>query len=502
MTNFAEQLSAAAAENADHPAVKLDDIVLTYGQLDAAVARAAGLLRGLGVQPGDRVGLQLPNVPYFPIAYFGALRLGAVVVPMNPLLKDREVAYHLSDSGARVMIGWHQFEQPARAGSDEAGAEPLIIVPGEFERMLAGADAVNEVTIRADDDPAVIIYTSGTTGTPKGATLMHSNVRAGAEVGRDLVDAGPDSVTVGTLPLFHVFGMNSIMNVTIRARGLLTLVPRFDPGKALEVIARDHATTFGGVPTMYAAMLHHPDREHYDVSSLDLCISGGAALPVEVLHGFDDAFGCKVLEGYGLSETNGMATFNLPDRERKPGSIGLPTGGTEIKLVDDQDNEVPQGEPGELVMRGPFVMKGYWNRPEATESVMRGGWFHTGDIATVDGEGYLFIVDRKKDLIIRGGYNVYPRELEEVLYTHPAVREAAVIGVPHDSLGEEVGAAVVVKEGAEATPEELRDYMKQRVAAYKYPRVVWLMEELPKGATGKVLKREIEVPEAVAETAG
>jgi long-chain acyl-CoA synthetase len=302
-------------------------------------------------------------------------------------------------------------------------------------------------------------------------------------------------VAVAVLPLFHVFGMNSIMNCSIRARALMTLVPRFDPGKVLEVIERDRATTFGGVPTMYAALLHHPDRERHDVSSLDLCVSGGSAMPVEVLRGFDEAFGAKVLEGYGLSETTGMGTFNTPDRERKPGSIGTPVGGTEIRLVDEEDNDVAQGEPGELVMRGPFVMKGYWGRDEATEEVMRGGWFHTGDIATVDEDGYYFIVDRKKDLIIRGGYNVYPRELEEVLYEHPAVREAAVIGVPHESLGEEVGAAVVLKEGEAASEEEIRDYMKGKVAAYKYPRVVWFMDELPKGPTGKILKREIEVPQ-------
>ncbi|MFZ0091325.1 MAG: long-chain fatty acid--CoA ligase [Solirubrobacteraceae bacterium] len=498
MTNFAELLSRAAAEDPDRPAVKLDELVLTYGQLDEAVGRAAGLLRSLGIGPGERIGMQLPNVPYFPIVYYAGLRLGAVLVPMNPLLRDREVAYHLSDSGARLMVGWHQFEQPARAGSEAAGGECVIVAPGEFERRLADAAAVPEVAERADDDPAVIIYTSGTTGTPKGATLVHANLRAGAQIGRDLVDAGPDSVTVATLPLFHVFGMNSIMNVTVRARGLMTLIPRFSPDKALEVIERDRVTTFGGVPTMYSAMLHHPERDRFDVSSLDLCISGGAALPVEVLRGFDAAFGCKVLEGYGLSETTGMATFNLPDRERKPGSIGVPTGDTEMKVVDDQDVDVAQGEPGEIVMRGSFVMTGYWNRDDATASVMRDGWFHTGDIATVDEDGYFFIVDRKKDLIIRGGYNVYPREIEEVLYAHPAVREAAVLGIPHESLGEEVGAAVVIRDDHDATPDELRDYMRQKVAAYKYPRVIWLMEELPKGGTGKVLKREIKVPEAIA----
>jgi long-chain acyl-CoA synthetase len=248
---------------------------------------------------------------------------------------------------------------------------------------------------------------------------------------------------------------------------------------------------------MFTSLLNHPDRERFDVSSLTLCVSGGASLPVQVLRGFDAAFGCSVLEGYGLTETTGMATFNTPDRERKPGSIGVPIGGSEIRVVDDNDRDVPQGDRGELVMRGPFVMKGYWNRDAATEQVMRDGWFHTGDIALFDDDGYLFIVDRKKDMIIRGGYNVYPRELEEVMYEHPAVREVAVVGIPHSSLGEEVGAAVALKPGAEATPGELRLFMKERVAAYKYPRVIWLVDELPKGPTGKILKREIRVPEGV-----
>jgi long-chain acyl-CoA synthetase len=285
------------------------------------------------------------------------------------------------------------------------------------------------------------------------------------------------------------------MNVTLLARGRLTLLPRFEPRKALEIIARDKVTSFAGVPTMYTALLHHPDREEFDLSSLDLCVSGGSALPVEVLRGFDEAFGAKVLEGYGLSETTGMGSFNVRDRERKPGSIGLPVGGTEFRLVDDDDEDVPAGEPGEVVMRGPFVMKGYWGRDDATEEVMRGGWFHTGDVATVDDEGFYSIVDRKKDLIIRGGYNVYPREIEEQLYEHPAVREVAVIGVPHDELGEEVGAAVALADGADADPDELRAFVKERVAAYKYPRVIWVVDELPKGPTGKILKREIEVPE-------
>jgi long-chain acyl-CoA synthetase len=497
MTNFATVLSAAAAAEPDRPAVKLDDVVLSYAALDGATAHAAGLLHARGISAGDRVGLQLPNVPYFPVLYFAILRLGAVVVPLNPLLKDREVQHALADSGARLLLAWHQFGAAAQAGAEAAGAECVLVAPGEFDQLVGAAPPWAEIAERADEDPAVIVYTSGTTGTPKGATLTHANVGAGARVGRDLVDAGPDSVTLGALPLFHVFGMNSIMNVTVQARGLLTLVPRFEPGKVLEVIQRDRVTTFGGVPTMYTALLHHPERERFDTASLNLCVSGGSALPVEVLRGFDAAFGAKVLEGYGLSETTGMASFNLPDRERKPGTIGLPVGGTEMKVVGDDGADLPPGEPGEIVMRGPFVMRGYWNREDATREAIRDGWFYTGDIAVVDEDGYFSIVDRKKDLIIRGGYNVYPRELEEVLYEHPSVREAAVVAIPHDALGEEVGAVVVLKEGAEASPDEIRDYMRGRVAAYKYPRLVWFAGELPKGPTGKILKREIEIPASV-----
>jgi long-chain acyl-CoA synthetase len=496
MANFATVLAEAAAEDPDRPALKLDDLVLDYALLDGATRHAAGLLRSKGVGAGDRVGLQLPNVPYFPVLYFGILRLGAVVVPLNPLLKDREVEHALADSGAKALFAWHQFGEAARGGAEAAGTECVLVRPGEFEQVVGSARPWTEIAERADDDPAVIVYTSGTTGTPKGATLTHGNLLAGARVGRDLVDAGPDSVTLAVLPLFHVFGMNSMMNVTVLAHGLLTLVPRFEPGKVLEVIERDRVTTFGGVPTMYTALLHHPERERFDTSSLNLCVSGGSALPVEVLRGFDAAFGAKVLEGYGLSETTGMASFNLPDRERKPGTIGLPVGGTEMKVVGDEGEDLPPGEPGEIVMRGPFVMRGYWNREDATREAVRDGWFHTGDIAVVDDEGYFSIVDRKKDLIIRGGYNVYPREIEEVLYEHPAVREAAVVGVPHESLGEEVGAVVVLKDGASASEDDVRRYMKERVAAYKYPRVVWFADELPKGPTGKILKREIRLPDS------
>jgi long-chain acyl-CoA synthetase len=284
------------------------------------------------------------------------------------------------------------------------------------------------------------------------------------------------------------------MNATLQVAATLTMLPKFDPGDALETMQRDRVTHFYGVPTMYGALLHHPGRADYDTSSLRTCITGGASMPVEVLRGFEEAFDCIILEGYGLSETSPVSSSNHPDRERKPGSIGTPLEDVEMMVVDENDKPVPQGEIGEIVIRGHNIMKGYWQRPDATAEAMRGGWFHSGDMARMDGDGYFFIVDRKKDLIIRGGYNVYPREVEEVLYEHPKIREAAVVGIPHDEWGEEIGAAVVTHDGEELSPEEVSAYVKERIAAYKYPRVVWFMEELPKGPTGKILKREIAPP--------
>jgi long-chain acyl-CoA synthetase len=499
MTNLAANLDATISEHGDRPAIKLDDITLNYAVVDQAVARAAGLLRAAGVQPGDRAGIMLPNVPYFPFLFYGAMRLGAVVVTMNPLLKEREVAFYLSDSGAQMLVAWHQFEDAARSGAEDANAETIIVQPGSFEERLGAAEPVPDTAERDDDGTAVILYTSGTTGTPKGAELTHGNLTAAAEIAVGLVDKGADDVTLGALPLFHVFGLTSGLESSVNVGACLTLLPRFDAGKALEMVERDGVTTFLGVPTMYAAILHHEGGEAFDTSSLDLCVSGGAAMPVEILRAFEEKFECKILEGYGLSETCGIASFNRPDRERKAGSIGIPVPGVDMKVVDDDGNEVAQGEVGEILIRGPVVMKGYWNRPDATADTLTDGWLRTGDMARVDEDGYFFIVDRKKELIIRGGFNIYPRELEEVLYEHPAVREAAVVGLPHDSLGEEVGAAVALKPGEQVEPDEIRAYMKERVAAYKYPRVVWFVDDLPKGPTGKILKREVEIPAEVEQ---
>jgi long-chain acyl-CoA synthetase len=497
--NLARILTETAAKHGDKVAFKLDDVELSYAALDAASARAAGLLRSRGVEPGDRVGLMMPNVPYFPVLYFGILRAGAVVVPMNVLLKEREVAYYLDDSGAKLLLAWHMFDEAAEAGAAKARAECILVTPGEFEQLLAEQQPVEEPVERDEQETAVILYTSGTTGQPKGAELTHPNLRKNCSISaRTLGQFTHEDVLLGALPLFHTFGQTCTMNCAVLVGATVTMIPRFDPEKALEIIERDRVTVFQGVPTMYNAMLHANRADSTDVSTLRLCMSGGAAIPVELIRAFEEKFDCPILEGYGLSETSPVASFNHPDRERKAGSIGTPIEGVEMQVWGDDGSELPPGEVGEIVIRGHNVMKGYWSRPDATaESIDSSGWFRSGDMAKVDEDGYFFIVDRKKDLIIRGGYNVYPREVEEILYEHPAVQEAAVVGIPDDSLGEEVAAAVVLKQGESADASEIKAYVRDQLAAYKYPRKVWFVDELPKGPTGKILKREIEAPAEV-----
>src|SRR3954453_4995486 len=418
--SLAQLLTETAARHGDRTALKLDDAELSYAAFEGGASRVAGLLKDRGVKPGDRVGLMLPNVPYFPVVYYGILRAGGVVVPMNVLLKGREVTFYLSDPEAKVLFAWHDFAAAAEEGAEEAGAEAIIVKPGEFEALLAEAPRAPDNVERDGADTAVILYTSGTTGTPKGAELTHENLGRNAEVtGVTLVKVSEAAVILGALPLFHAFGQTCAMNVAVAAGAELTLIPRFDPLKALEIIQRDRVTVFEGVPTMYHAILN-AEGEH-DISSLRLCISGGAAMPVEVMRAFEERFGCIILEGYGLSETSPVASFNHPHQERKPGSIGTPIQGVEMRAVGDDRQPVRPGEVGEIAIRGHNVMKGYWNRGDATSQVIQDGWFHTGDMATVDEDGYFFIVDRKKDMIIRGGYNVYPREIGEGPNETPAV---------------------------------------------------------------------------------
>lgn len=490
MTNLARLLTDTATRHPDRLAVRLDEAVLTYRQLVDAVARCAGELRALGVGVGDRVAAMLPNGLEVPVVYYAILRLGAVVVPMSPLLKERETAYHLNDSGALLIVAWQGVEPAARAGAEAAGARCVIVNSGFVDR-LDPIRRVDDVVDRDDTDTAEIVYTSGTTGVPKGAELTHGGLYTNAKLTAEtILEVRESDVMLGALPLFHVFGQTCTMNASCYAGALLTLLPRFDAARALEVIQRDRVTVFLGVPTMFTALSNFPQREKYDVSSLRLCGSAGASLPIEVLKRFEEASACTLLEGYGMTESSGNISFQHPRQHRRPGSIGTPMAGVEMKVVADEGHELPHGEVGEILVRGHNVMKGYWNRAAATAETVHDGWLKSGDLAWRDEDGLYFIVDRKKDTIIRGGYTIYPREVEEVLYENPAIHEAAVVGVPDGHLGEEVAALLVAKEGMHLDLDELKEHVRGQIAAYKYPRLLWLVAALPKGPSGKILKRE------------
>jgi long-chain acyl-CoA synthetase len=495
--NLGTILQASAADRPRHVALRMDERVMTYAQLDRAARGVATSLRARGVQPGDKVALLIPNVPEFTIAYFGILYAGGAIVPINVLAAAPEVGYFLADSEAKLLIAHPLFAAPAKAGALEAGV-PLVLAGGG-----PGADTLEEMQEAAPiaaleatsaDATAVILYTSGTTGKPKGAELTHSNlfVNCAFVVPRLLPPQNADEyVAFATLPLFHSFGQTVIQNATIACGGTFTLLPRFEPKKCFEILERDRVTILAGVPTMYFALLHHEQERDYDLRSLAFCMTGGAPMPVEVMGAFERRFNVTILEGFGLSETSPVASFTMLDRPRKSGSIGYPVWGVEMGILDENDGLLPDGERGEIAIRGHNVMKGYWNRPDANKETLRNGWFHSGDIGYRDADGCYFIVDRKKDMILRGGFNVYPREVEEVLYAHPAIAEAAVIGIVHESHGEEVKAVVALKVGATVSADEIIVFCKERLAAYKYPRVVDFIDALPKGPTGKILKREL-----------
>ena len=494
--NLGTILMTSARDRGTRPALRFNDRVLTYRELDAAARGMATGLRELGVAPGDKVAILVPNVPEFTISYFGILYGGGTVVPLNVLLSPPEVTYHLQDSEARVLIAHPFFEHAARKGAADAGV-PIVWATG-----VAGARESLEAMTQAPplpflhparpDDTAVILYTSGTTGKPKGAELTHANLLLNCSVVVPrLTPLAVNDVALATLPLFHSFGQTCVQNACISVGASFTLLPRFNPEDALAIMARDRVTIFQGVPTMYFAILHHPDAERYDLASLRYCMTGGAAMPVEVMKAFEERYKVPVLEGYGLSETSPVSSFNVPDRPRTAGTIGWPVWGVEMCILDDQDVPQPDGAVGEIAIRGHNIMKGYWRRPDATREAMRNGWFHSGDIGLREPNGCYRIVDRKKDMIIRGGFNVYPREIEEVLYAHPAIIEAAVIGIPHESHGEEVKAIVVLRPGALLAEDALTGYCKERLAAYKYPRIIEFRDTLPKGPTGKILKREL-----------
>ena len=492
MTNLAHILQAAAASSPDRIALQQADEVFTYTEFNAAAARSAAWLADKGVRPGDRVAVMIPNVYAFPIFYYAILRNGAIVVPMNPLYKSREIEYYLGDSGAKLALVWKESAAEAARAASDVGVE-MIEVDAELMARFAGYPDESAIAGRADDDTAVILYTSGTTGNPKGAELTHGNLRAAAQIfSEGLLKLFAEDVILGSLPLFHVFGQTCVMNASVIAGSSVVLTVRFEAKSALDEIENRGITVLLGVPTMYIGILA-TDADPAKLRSVRLSASGGAPLPAEVARDFQARFGLPLLQGYGLSESTACGSFSVPGRTRV-GSVGHALEGVEMRLVDDLDYDVEPDQPGELAIRGKIVMKGYWNRPVETSQTIRNGWLYTGDIARKDRDGYLYIVDRSKDVIIRGGYNVYPREVEEVLYGHPAVFEAAVIGVPHSVHGEEVVAVIALKSPGIAAPDELQTFAKERLAPYKYPRRVVLVDELPHGSTGKLVKRDIVLP--------
>lgn len=518
MSNLAALLERSATTYPSRDAVVLGDTRLSYAQVNGAANQVANALASRGIGPGDTVALTCPNLPFFPIVYYGILKTGASVVPLNVLLKAREVAYHLADSDAVAYFCFEgtpelpMAQEGAAAFEQTPGCEHLIVItadpaaPSPVEGAttlgaeMGGQEPTFETHDVSDEETAVILYTSGTTGQPKGAELTHSNMISNAVVGEALFKADAESpdTYLCVLPLFHSFGQTVIQNGAFAFGGTVVLLPRFDAQAAIGLMLREEVTFFAGVPTMYWGILGALDAS-VDVSSiarnLRVAASGGSALPGEVHRAFAERFGVTILEGYGLSETSPVASFSVFGEEPRVGSVGLPIPDVQMRLINPDWSDVDRSEDpdavGEIAIKGPNIMKGYYDRPEATEEAIHDGWFRTGDLGRVDSDGYYYIVDRSKDMIIRGGYNVYPRELEEVLMTHPAVSLAAVIGVPHESLGEEIKAFVIPEKGVQVTGPELVEWGKEQFAAFKYPREVEIVPDLPMTATGKILKREL-----------
>jgi long-chain acyl-CoA synthetase len=469
-------------------------------------------LKKIGIGPGDKVALSCPNLPYFPMIYFGILKTGAIVVPMSVLLKKDEITYHLKDSDAKAYFcftGTNELPMGSMGHSGFQEAQeclhffmimPRPDMPAAIEGIYTLGQLIENEPISFEtcqtsaEDTALIIYTSGTTGQPKGAELTHSNLLQNAIISAGLVQAEYEDKMLITLPLFHIFAMTVLMNAGIY-RGLTSvLLPNFDANSVLGLMQKHEITIFAGVPTMYWA-LNQYQGEDFDYKKiaqhLKAALSGGASLPAQVMKDFEERFNVSILEGYGMSEGSPVVTFNQLDIGRKSGSVGTPVWGVEVKIVDENDQELPTGEKGELLYRGHNVMKGYYKKPEATAEALKNGWMHSGDIAIKDADGFYFIVDRTKDMIIRGGFNVYPREVEEVMISHEAVSLVAVIGIPNDQFGEEIKACVVLHDNAKLSDTELITWTKEHIADYKYPRFIQFMDALPMSATGKILKKEL-----------
>jgi long-chain acyl-CoA synthetase len=482
--NLAATLLVAAEQHPSRPALLHDGARVTYAELEGRSARLAGQLRAHGVEPGDRVAISLPNVPDFVAAYYGTLRLGAIAVPLNPLLKPPEIRLRVEHAGVRVLVA-----------DVEPTAEALAFDPAPVWLHPDGAEATEragEIVPREGAETAVILYTSGTTGQAKGAELTHDGLRAKAEfLAGPLLRLTADDVLLGAAPLSHVLGQSGIMNPAIVAGSCVAMMGRFEAEAALELMRGTGTTVLLAVPTMCIGLLRAAESLGKPLH-LRVVHAGGSPLAPETIRELEERFGCEVLEGYGMTETAGVVSAHRFGQTPRPGSVGIPADGMELRVVDEAGTDAPRGEIGEVLVRGAGLMKGYWHNPAATSESLRDGWFATGDMGYRDEDGYLFLVDRKKDVILRGGYSVYPRELEDVLLEHPGVLEAVALGVPDDTLGEEVVAVVVPRPGQRCDPDEVREFVRERVAAYKYPRGVVMAESLPHSPSGKVLRREID----------
>jgi long-chain acyl-CoA synthetase len=510
--NLSSQLHETAKASAAKVAYYFMDKPCTYAELDGAITKFASGLEKLGVKQGDHIALLLGNSPHFVISLYGALRLGAVVIPVNPIYTADEIGYILNNGDVKVVVGLdlmiplaekvhtllpkvahYIICETEQKGLEQPGVEDLSV----FSKMKSFTDVVSlgdlsfQGPVLKDDDTALILYTSGTTGKPKGAMLTHKNLYSNAKDVGDYLKMNDHDRVITTIPMFHVFCLTVALNAPLLSGATLLIVPKFSPKEIFRLTKEFQATVFAGVPTMYNFLYQYPEGNPEDLKTFRLCISGGASLPVALLKNFEQKFNVMISEGYGLSEASPVTCFNPLDRPRKPGSIGKSIMNVECKVVNELGEEVPVGHPGELIVRGPNVMKGYYKMPEETAAAIKDGWLYTGDMARMDEEGYFYIVDRKKDLIIVGGYNVYPREVEEVIYDHQDVVEAAVLGVPDPNQGEAVKAYVVSK-NPELTEEDLLRYCKEHLAKYKVPSSIEFLEELPKNTTGKILRRALK----------
>jgi long-chain acyl-CoA synthetase len=516
MLNLASVFTHSADQYPDKTALVCGTSRLTYRQMHGSINRIANGLAAAGIGRGDKVALSCLNLPYFPLAYYAILKVGATVVPLNVLSTAKEIAYYLNDCQAKAYLCFEGSKElpMAKAGHEgfcqtescrhfwvmmaDPAAPSCIEGTTSLAQLMATESADCDIAATGPEDTAVILYTSGTTGFPKGAELTHSNMVLNALASRSIMAMVCEDVHIVTLPLFHSFGQTCQLNAGFAGGSCLVLIPRFTAEAVFCALQQENGSIFVGVPTMYWALLSYDNSdERFDmeriIKNLRLGVSGGSSLPLEILTGFEKKYRVPIMEGYGLSETCPVATFNHLDRIRKPGSVGTPIWGVEIQIVSADGGTLAVGEVGEVRIRGHNIMKGYYGNPEATASVIRDdGWFHTGDLGKLDEDGYLYIVDRVKEMIIRGGFNVYPREIEEVLMAHPDVSMVAVLGVPHDQHGEEIKAYVVRKQGASLSEQELVAWGKEQIAAYKYPRMVEFRDVLPMTATGKILKKQLK----------